>query len=315
MLRAFEMDKLITVWRSGAVGDFVLTLPALTALKKFGQGSSIRVVAQSATSPLFEADISINSNSNDLAPLYSPDPLPHPFFNQSSLLLVYGKPEGPLFEKARMHLGDQALFWDPMPPQKSKDHITDHLLKPLENLIDLHEVDRRPTIRLKPSELVEARESHPIPTVLVHPGSSSPIKSWPLKKFVQWARQLSKEGIDVGFIRGPVERERGVELPNDLFSFSPPNLRTLAATLAQTQLFVGNDSGPGHIAAAVGTATLSLFGPTDPTIWSPRRETSRCLVAPQGNLQELSVEHVLEATMHVLASTRQLRCRVSRPYF
>ena len=93
------MNKLITVWRSGAIGDFVLTLPALTALKKFGQGTPIRVVAQPATSPLFEADISINSNSNDLAPLYSPDLLPHPFFDQSSLLLVYGKPEGPLLKK------------------------------------------------------------------------------------------------------------------------------------------------------------------------------------------------------------------------
>ena len=298
------MNKLITVWRSGAVGDFVLTLPALTALKKFGQNIPIRVVAQPATSPLFEADVSVNSNSNDLAPLYSPNLLPHPFFDQSSLLLVYGKAEGPLFEKARMHLGDQALFWDPIPPKENGDHITDHLLKPLEKLMDIHGVDRRPAIRLQPSELVKARETHPIPTVLVHPGSSSPIKCWPLEKFVQWARQLSKEGIDIGFIRGPVERERGVELPNDLFSFSPPNLRTLAAIMAQTQLFVGNDSGPGHIAAAVGTATLSLFGPTDPAIWLPRRETSRCLVAPQRNLQELSVERVLEETIRMLASTR-----------
>ncbi|MEC7225599.1 MAG: glycosyltransferase family 9 protein, partial [Candidatus Latescibacterota bacterium] len=99
------------------------------------------------------------------------------------------------------------------------------------------------------------------------------------------------------------EKERGMKLPDDLLCFSPPDLRMLASTLAQAQLFVGNDSGPGHIAAAVGTATLSLFGPTDPTLWAPRRETSRVLVAPMRELNELSVERAVEETMQTLAST------------
>ena len=179
------MDKLITVWRSGAVGDFVLTLPALTALRKFGQGTPIRVVAQPATSPLFEADVSINSNSNDLfPPLYSPDLLPHPFLISLLYSWCMASPKGHFLKKARMHLGDQALFWDPMPPQESRDHITDHLLKPLENLIDLHEVDRRPAIRLQPNELVEAREPNHSPfrpfwsiQEAVHQSSPGPWKS------------------------------------------------------------------------------------------------------------------------------------------
>ena len=61
--------------------------------------------------------------------------------------------------------------------------------------------------------------------------------------------------------------------------------------------------GPGRIAAAVGTATLSLFGPTDPTLWAPRRETSRVLVAPMRDLNQLSVERVVEETMQTLALT------------
>ena len=297
------MNTSITVWRSGAVGDFVLTLPALAALKKFGRGTPIRVVAQPAPSALFAADAFIDSNSKSLAALYAPDLIPHTLFDESSLLLVYGKAEGALFEKARIYLGDRALFWDPTPPNNSKSHFTDHLLKPLEKLMDLSRVDRRPVIEVQPSELAEARALHPIPTILVHPGSSSPSKSWPLERFIQWAQQLSKEGIDIGFICGPVEKERGIKLPGDLLCFSPPDLRTLASILAQAQLFVGNDSGPGHIAAAVGTATLSLFGPTDPTLWAPRRETSRVLVAPMRDLNELSVERVVEETMQVLAST------------
>lgn len=182
--------------------------------------------------------------------------------------------------------------------------MTDHLLEPLRGLIDLSTLDRRPVIELGKGELINAQKNYSIPTVIAHPGSSSPSKSWSLERFIQWAQLLKKANIEVGFIYGPIERERGIVLPSNLPHFSPPDLRTLATILAQTQLFVGNDSGPGHIAAAVGTPTLSLFGSTNPTLWAPRHETNRVLMAPQGDVQKLSVESVLKATINALETAR-----------
>ena len=67
-------------------------------------------------------------------------------------------------------------------------------------------------------------------------------------------------------------------------------LRVLGAVLAEAGLFVGNDSGVSHLAAASGTPTLALFGPTDPAQWSPVGRSVRCLRA--ADLQALDVDTV-----------------------
>jgi len=98
--------------------------------------------------------------------------------------------------------------------------------------------------------------------VVIHPFSGSPRKNWPLENFRALAAQLG-QNAPVHWCRGPEDPALpgAVEI-GDLFH--------LACWLAQAGLYVGNDSGVTHLAAAVGTPVLALFGPTDPAIWAPR---------------------------------------------
>jgi ADP-heptose:LPS heptosyltransferase len=101
--------------------------------------------------------------------------------------------------------------------------------------------------------------------VLLHPGSGSPKKNWPLEYFQELAQRLNATGLTTAFTHGPAEDNLPLEncLP-------PMSLPDLARTLASAHLYIGNDTGITHLAAAVGTPTLALFGPTNPTVWAPR---------------------------------------------
>ena len=83
-------------------------------------------------------------------------------------------------------------------------------------------------------------------------------------------------------------------------------LAQLAALLSRAGLHVGNDAGVSHLAAAVGTPTLALFGPTDPGAWAPVGPAVRVLTAPGGELDGLAVAPVLQAAGELRSAARAL---------
>lgn len=110
--------------------------------------------------------------------------------------------------------------------------------------------------------------------VALHPGATWPAKKWLPEGFAAVARRLrERQGMHVVLTGGPndagvlrrVQEAAGVALP--VFANLP--LRQLAALLSQCSVCVANDSGPMHIAAAVGTPTLGIFGPGEENIWFP----------------------------------------------
>ena len=110
--------------------------------------------------------------------------------------------------------------------------------------------------------------------IIIHPGSGSPYKNWPIENFITLAERLQDKGHSVIWSVGPAEQER--------LNHDPPgptlqcdSLTDLAAHLAAAKLYIGNDSGISHLAAAVGTPTVAFFGPTDPAIWAPR---GKCVI-------------------------------------
>jgi hypothetical protein len=72
-------------------------------------------------------------------------------------------------------------------------------------------------------------------------------------------------------------------------------LRVLAAVLARAGLFLGNDAGITHLAAAAGAPTLALYGPTDPALWAPVGPRVLTLRAPGGSLAKLDLDDVVSA--------------------
>lgn len=137
-----------------------------------------------------------------------------------------------------------------------------------------------------------------------HAGSGgSPQKRWPRECFVQVARSLMAQGAKVLLTSGPAERDWVLGLAETLGSGvintdGLLSIRETAAVVAHCDLFISNDSGIAHIAAAVGTALVVLFGPTDPARVAPKGKNRVCVVQPAGlgrRMSTITVAQVLEA--------------------
>jgi ADP-heptose:LPS heptosyltransferase len=125
---------------------------------------------------------------------------------------------------------------------------------------------------------------------VIHPFSGSKGKNWPLPNYEALASRINRAKIE--WTAGPEEVLRRAT------RFE--NLAGLASWLRGARLYIGNDSGITHLAAAVGVPTLALFGPTDPARWAPRGENVTLL--RNNPIEDLSVASVLEAANQRLSS-------------
>jgi heptosyltransferase-3 len=123
---------------------------------------------------------------------------------------------------------------------------------------------------------------------VIHPFSGSERKNWPLNRFQEVAARLA---MPVRWCAGP-EETLPRELMSDAVRFQ--NLYELACWLASARVYIGNDSGITHLAAAVGTPVVAIFGTTDPVVWAPRGERVRVVSG-------VAVDEVLEAARQVMA--------------
>ncbi len=139
----------------------------------------------------------------------------------------------------------------------------------------------------------------------VHPGSGSPAKNWPTERFAEAAHRLS-DGRPCLLVLGPAE-ETTRDWPGFTVAREWP-LRVLGAALSRAGLFLGNDSGVAHLAAASGAPTLTLFGPTDPALWAPVGSRVSTLPAPDGDLAALPVDAVVRAAIDFATCPRPSRC-------
>ncbi len=133
------------------------------------------------------------------------------------------------------------------------------------------------------------------PTVALHPGSGAPVKQWPASRWIAVARRLAEQNVDIVLTGGPgegallMEIEQGVTRP--VTKALGLSWDQLAGLYAHADLVVGMDSGPLHLAAAVGTPTVRLYGPVDPAVYGPAGDPTEHSVlagavpcAPCGNL-------------------------------
>jgi heptosyltransferase-3 len=114
---------------------------------------------------------------------------------------------------------------------------------------------------------------------VMHPFSGSPKKCWPLDRYQELAQRLP---MPVRWCAGPEE-----QLPD---AVRIDDLHELACWLATARLYIGNDSGITHLAAAVGTPVIALFGPTDPRIWAPRGPNVR--VIAKDSLESITLDEI-----------------------
>lgn len=114
------------------------------------------------------------------------------------------------------------------------------------------------------------------PLVALHPGTGdhAPGRRWPLARFAVVAQRLAQQGAALVLVGGPQERGLARELtaqvePHPIDLTGKTTLKQLGAVLRRCQAFLGNDSGVMHLATAVGTPVVALFGPSNPLAWGP----------------------------------------------
>jgi heptosyltransferase III len=242
------------VIRPGAIGDLILSLPALESLKS----DYLEVWTAGATVPLvrFASRVrSIASTGIDLLGIAEPPPGLLPELRGFERIISWYGANRPDFVELTRSLGLKFRFFQALPPDGSGVHAADFYLQ------QAAAVDGG----CRPVDDGIPRLSCPGVRgdfAVIHPFSGSARKNWPLAKFRALALGISRVM--------PVEWCAGPEDPPLAGAVRIPDLYDLACYLARGRLYVGNDSGITHLAAAVGAPVLALFGPTNPAVWAPR---------------------------------------------
>ncbi len=301
----------ILVIRSGALGDFVLTLPAIRALREAAPRAHIEIVGRTATLEVargrYYADAVRSIDRADFAPLFAPGGEASPeviaYLTGFDLILSYLPDRDGLFRRNLERVGVRRLVCgDPVPAPDEGRHIVDRLAEPVEGA-GIPVRDRSPRVFLTEEDGWTAEAflkgcgiSESDLFVVIHPGSGGARKCWPAERFARVAEVVAQTtGARVVVPCGPAD-EQVVEQMASEMAVAPVVARglplpVLAGALARCRAYLGNDSGVTHLSAASGAPVVALFGPTDPRVWGPRGERVRVV---QGNA-ELPEERRLEA--------------------
>jgi heptosyltransferase I len=134
--------------------------------------------------------------------------------------------------------------------------------------------------------------------VVLLPGAGKPNKIWPSERFAELARRIGPRALAVW---GPGEKELAAEIGARMAP--PTGLRELAWILQHARLVIGADTGPLHLADALGTKTIGLYGPTNPRRNGPYHQLQHCVDHFGGakSMDSISVEEVMTAVERVLA--------------
>ena len=194
-------------------------------------------------------------------------------------------------------------------PPPSARHVVDQYLA---LLAPLGVAPRRVTFRLPRRNAADSRveeffaESGLKPhgrVVVLNPGAGKPAKRWPVERFVELAARLGREAsARVLVLWGPGEEPAAhaiAQAPGAVLA-PPTDLDTLVAVMRRVSLVVAGDTGPLHVAAAVGTPCIGLYGPTSAVRNGPYGTGHRTLSAADGRMTSIEMDPVLAAVREVL---------------
>ena len=311
------MNRILVI-RGGAVGDFILVLPALKALRDTRPQAHMEILGYKHIAVLaeerFYAQAVRSIEYGPLARFFARNSeLPAEltdYFASFDLIVSYLYDPDRIFETNLRRCGVQNLICGAARIVENAGHAARQLARPIEqlgiNVVDFAE-------RIFPS--IEDREfareflaSVPPPIIAIHPGSGSHEKNWPLENWIGSfspdSRFADLERLVV--ISGEADKAQTDQLEREWknrevrFARNLP-LPRLAAVLERS-IFIGHDSGISHLAAAAGANCILLFGPTDPDVWAPSNDNVQILRPPNGRLDDLQIETVEAAFAGVLCA-------------
>jgi len=280
--------------RLRSLGDCVLTTPALRILKQARPDLRVAVVVEDRFQAVFEGN-------QDVDRLLPPGAAalrswrPHLCLNlhggtRSALLTVLS---GARFRAAFEHFRWAAVYNVRIPrAQEILDthrvvHTAEHLASAVFYLGAGSADIPAATLYSEPGKI-----EHALPYAVIHPIASEAGKTWPADRFVEVAKHLRSEcGFEPIFIAGPGEDLTAFK---DFRNLAGAPLAEVKSLLRSASVFIGNDSGPAHMAAAFQIPVVVMFGNSDPRIWGPWKVVSETIVGSEG-IASISTDQVLQA--------------------
>ncbi len=282
--------------RLRSLGDCVLSTPAISLLKNHRPDLCIGVVVE----PRFAA---VYRDNPDIDAILKPEigairkfaPRLAINFHGGTRSLLLTLASGARFRAGFEHYRYAALYNAAMPTAQRilgverKVHTAEHLASAVFYLgVPAAEVPR--------AKVVAARGDRRAPYAILHALASAPDKTWPAGRFLEIARYLREHcGLDPVFIGAPSD---------DLSPFRP--FRTFTGPLEESKtliagasLFLGNDSGPAHLAAALQVPVIVMYAASDPVVWAPWRANAESIVARDG-IGSVEVAQLIQALDRIL---------------
>jgi len=286
-----ESISKICIIFGGALGDLVLLLPSLVSLREVYSSAQIAILGN----PLW---LEFLAERGYVDKTYSLEQMPvyllfqsnlaqtHPFIeflkDFDIILSWFGDRQGILERNLRSLATTPLVFVFPFKNhEQNTGHVSEFYLSTLRHLgITV----AAPRFKILPAHSSSSSKGcsqmadyglEP-PRLCIHPGSGAKAKIWPLKNFIDVALEVTRRlAVQVSFVLGPAEEEYFQTLKESARIQSTAILRDLsvsglATLLEHSRLYLGNDSGPTHLAACTGVCTVAIFGPTSVEKWAPR---------------------------------------------
>ena len=323
----------------GQLGDVVMSLPALRAIRERFPQAHITVAVGKPGNEIIEmsgsADATIIVDRVGLRDGFIPLSVMRIFqvvrdvrrrqfdfaidlhsFSETNLLGFFSGAPKRLFSRRRGRSLDFLSNFNPRPPIEENNrarHQVDRYLDVLQPL-GIEDAPRVPQLRASPQDgravdalLRRSKADTGTPLIGLFPGAGHKSRRWPLEKFAQLADSLARNDDvpSIVFI-GPEEQglvqQIRASFPTSSIVLDRLTIRQLAAALARLAVFVSNDTGPMHIAAAVGAPVVLLLDQRAPESYIPLSEPKRVIY--NSTIPEISVEEAYSATRELLAAGR-----------
>lgn len=290
--RTLAFAKRVLIVRLRSLGDCVLSTPAIHLLKSTRK-CDVGVVVEPAWRAVYEGnpdlsaildptfravwdfdpDVCIDFHGGNTAARLT-------FFSGAKYRVGFGHFKRPVYNVRIPKAQELLECWG------KPVHTAEHMAAAMFYL----GVGRRPVPRARLFAAPPERQRAPY--AVIHPVAATPDKTWPPDRFLQVAGHLrAHHQLDSVFIAANDQDLTPFAAWETLRGAPLPEIKTLISGAA---LFVGNDSGPAHIAAAFGVTPVVLFGPSDPNIWGPW-DTRGEIVRADGPIDNIDPARVIEA--------------------
>lgn len=299
------MGKVLVI-RGGALGDFILTLPAIRLLSEGLENARIHILGYPPMIQLATlAGLAVETRRIEHMPLarfFAPnatlDEDWQRYFASFDVIISYLHDPEQIFRTNLLRSGVRETNIYPGIHRVGDDprhgHAAHQLARPLESLALYLD---------HPSASLNITSDHPS-GIAIHPGSGAVWKNWPPKRWLDLMpglRQRLATEEPLIIISGEAEEEWIDSFVTDAKTIAAPirhwrnlPLETLARQLANVRAFIGHDTGVSHLAAAAGAPTFALFGATNPQIWAPLGDHVRVIQSEDTKLLSITPAMILD---------------------